>query len=330
MQLKKLSSVDVHDKVILLRAGFDVPLRAGKIIDDRRIKDGLPTIEYLLSHGARQVSIIFHIGRPNGKVIPALSAQPVAELLGKLVSDPSRVIVYENLRFNQGEQTDSAVYARELARGIDIFVQDAFNTLYEKHTSIVGVPKLVRSVAGLLVEKECEILSHLRHKPQHPYIVIMGGAKIKDKLPVINAMHKIADEVLVGGALAIEWHEHVHQSYHNVHVAPDGVADSNGAIFDIGPETIRLFSSYLEHAKMVFWNGCLGKIEEKHFQKGTRAIAEIIAKLSAKTIVGGGDTVGFLDTIGLADKMSYISSGGGASLKFLAGEELPGLAPLIT
>ena len=324
-----LEQLPIFKKSVLLRAGFDVPLLDGKIRDTRRIDTGLPTIEYLLSHGATRVACIFHLGRPGGKVDPALSTHPVARYIGDHVSDPSKVTVYENLRFDPREETNNVDYAKELTRGYDIFVQDAFNTLHEPHTSIIGIPRILPSAIGLVVQKELDVLMALKDTARHPYCVIIGGAKIEEKLPVIDHFVTVADHILVGGAIAVSAREQgLYADNQNVVIACDGITGPHGKDADIGPKTIAQFSGYLTKAQTIFWNGSLGMTEHTEYAQGSKAIAQIMAISHATTVIGGGDTTGFIDGLGIADKISYISTGGGASLKFLVGETLPGLEVL--
>lgn len=328
-QYATLDGAPIFGRSILVRAGFDVPMRSGKITDSRRIDTGLDTIEYLLSHGARRVTCIFHMGRPGGKVVPALSNRPVARYIGDHISDPRKVTIYENLRFDPREEANDTAYAHELARGHDLYVQDAFNTLFEPHASIIGIPKILPTVIGLVVQKELTMLTQLKDHVVHPYCVIIGGAKIEDKLPVIDHFKTVADSVLVGGLVGVHAREQkLFMNDPKVTLASDGVTGPTGKDADIGPQTITQFSKVIKSAQTIFWNGSLGMTEQKEFSKGSKSIARLLARSHATTVIGGGDTTGFIDSLGIADTMTYISTGGGASLKFLAGERLIGLEVL--
>jgi 3-phosphoglycerate kinase len=329
MNLKTLNNIDLEGKDVLLRTGFDVPLKDGQIFDDRRIRSGLPTIEYCLSHGVSKITIISHLGRPGGKLVADLSNLPVKNKLFELVSNPKKIVYLENLRFFPGEEENNQDFAKKLAEGHDIFIQDAFNTLHESHASIVSIPKYLPSVAGLLVEKEIKVLSGLLDNVDQPYIVIIGGKKIETKVPVIEQMKNKAQFILVGGMVATEIQQKGLYKDENIILPVDTLKDETGADRDIGPKTIEIFKEKIASAKVIFWNGSMGKTEDSRFAKGSSEIATAICQSPAKTYVGGGDTTGIIDNLGLYRQFSFISTGGGASLTFLSGQDLVGLLPLL-
>lgn len=331
MKLKTLSDINFKDKRVLLETGFDVPIKDGVIIDERRIRAGLPTIEYLIDHGAVLVTIIFKIGRPPGHFDSQLSTQPVKILLEKLVSNPTKIIVKENLRFDPREDADEKSLAKELVSHQDIFVQDAFSVLHRSEASDIEIPKLLPTVAGLLVEKEVTTLAKLLDNPPRPYVVVIGGVKLETKVPLINNFSRLCDWVLVGGKIANQaLAEGIYKNNPKIILPVDGVKDDSGEIRDIGPKTIDLFKQKLAVAKTIFWNGDLGKVEDSRFRTGSVEISQFLAKLSATKIAGGGDTSALLDSLGIANQFDFISTAGGASLVFLAGQKLPGLEPLIS
>ncbi len=329
MTLKTLANIDLSGKKVLLRSGFDVPIENGRILDTRRIHSGLPTIEYCLSHGATQITIINHLGRPGGKVVSELTNLPVKNYLFSIISDNSRIEVLENLRFYPGEEANNIEFSKKLAFNHDIFIQDAFNTLHESHASIIGIPKYLPSVAGLLVQKEIKVLNSLLHNPPEPFVVIMGGKKIETKLPVISVLKGRANLVLVGGLIANEIINKSLDLGDRIILPIDSRKDEAGIIRDIGPKTVDLFKEHLDSAKTVFWNGSLGMTENAQFAQGSHDIAFYLSTLTADVYIGGGDTSNIVDHLGLTDKMKFISSGGGASLLYVAGQPLPGLEPLM-
>lgn len=330
MELKTLNNIDLKGKKVLLRAGLDVPLEQGRIIDDRRIKAELPTIEYCLKAGVEHITIISHLGRPGGKMVAELSNLPVKERLNELVSQPNKVTLLENLRFFPGEEANDPAFAQKLAQGYDIFIQDAFNTLHDSHASIVSLPKYLPTVAGLLVQKEINVLSQLLENAPQPFIVVIGGKKIESKVPVIEELKTKAQFVLVGGMVATEIQEKgLYKDAPNVILPIDTLKDETGADRDIGPKTTELFKEKMTHAQTIFWNGSLGKTEDPRFANGSKVVAQAIIDSGAKTYVGGGDTTGIIDNLGLYDKFSFVSTGGGASLTFLSGKPLVGLQPLL-
>lgn len=327
-KVKTLEEVGLKGKRVLLRAGFDVPLENGKIVDDERIKNGLPTLEYLLKQGASRITIIFHLDRPAGKVVAALSTQPVAEYLAKAVSASAKITVAENLRFDPREAENSLEWAKELAAESDLFVQDAFNTLYESDTSIVTLPRVLPSVAGLLVAKEIKALAPLL-APKRPFIVIVGGAKIATKLPLVKELLHQADRILIGGEIANDvLKDKLFADESKIILPVDFVNDDKEVGRDIGPKTIELFIDEIKKAQLVFWNGNLGMTEDKRYCAGSLAIAQTLTRPGLKSYAGGGDTAAFLRAHNLTDQITYVSSGGGATLYYLARKTLPGLEAL--
>lgn len=333
-----MKHANIQDKKVLLRVGFDVPIENGKISDDHRIINGLPTIKYLLEKNC-EITVVNHIGRPNGKTDFSLSNKIVAEKIRELIAGYSskhihqpipRIKVLENIRFDKREEEGSDELAKELAKGQDIFVQDAFSNCHRNHTSMVNITRFLPSYAGLLVEKEYSNLSKLIDNPVKPFVVIIGGAKVETKIPVIENLKKTAEYILVGGATANEAKEQgLFANDENIILPIDGVKDENNINRDIGVKTVTIYKDKLSTAKTIFWNGNLGVTENEKYQYGSREIAEYMANLSAYKVVGGGDSVKFINQLNLADKFDFISTGGGASLEFLSGKELPGLTPLI-
>jgi phosphoglycerate kinase len=384
---KTVRDVDVKGVRVLMRVDFNVPLQDGQITDDTRIRAALPTIRFLLDAGA-SVVLMSHLGRPKGEVKPELSLKPVAarlgELLGKDVKmatdcvgadveamaaalQPGEVLVLENTRFYAGERKNDPALAEQLAKLGQVFVNDAFGAAHRAHASTEGVTKHLPAVAGLLMEKEIEFLGNATENPAHPYVAIIGGAKISDKIGVIRNLLAKVDALLIGGGMAntflaaqgyemgdslvepdsIEIAKELMAGGGDKLVLPvDGVladafaADANIKVvgvdgieagwrmLDIGPESVALFESKLAGAKTVVWNGPMGVFEMAPFAKGTTAIAKLLAKSDAITVIGGGDSVAAIQQAGLSDKMSHISTGGGASLEMLEGKTLPGLAAL--
>ncbi|MEK7503557.1 MAG: phosphoglycerate kinase [Patescibacteria group bacterium] len=322
--MKTLKDFDVKDKRVLVRADFNVPLSAqGEILDDFRIRETLPTIKYLIKEGAH-VILMSHLGDPGGKFVKELQLKPVAERLMELLGE--KVELLENLRFNPGEESNDESFAKELAQRGDIYINDAFGACHRAHASIVGVPNFLPSGAGLLLEKEIISLTKLSTNPEKPLVAIIGGAKVETKAAMIDKISEKADFVLISGLIgkgvvsrkiALKHPEKI--------VFP---VDEIGGGKDVGPETIKLFKEKIAQAKTIFWNGPLGKIEEDEFALGTKEIAQAITESQAFTVVGGGETVEFITKLGLVEKFSHVSTGGGAMLAFLSGDKLPGLEAL--
>ncbi|MCK6629069.1 MAG: phosphoglycerate kinase [Anaerolineae bacterium] len=389
MNKKSIKDIDVKGKRALVRVDFNVPMENGQVTDDRRIQAALPTINYLLDHGAG-VILMSHLGRPKGERNLKYSMGPVAaklqELLGRPVKQlddcvgpeveaacqamqPGEVILLENTRFYKEEEKNEPAFAAKLAALGDVYVNDAFGSAHRAHASTEGVTKTLRpAVAGFLMEKELEYLGKALADPEQPFLAIMGGAKISDKIAVIENLLSKVDSLLIGGGMAntffvAQGHnvgkslveaeavdtakkllaEHAEKLVLPVDcvvaaefkadaeakVAPVDEVPADWMILDIGPATIAHFSNRLAAAKTVVWNGPMGVFEFPRFAEGTFAIAKALAGLKgATTIIGGGDSAAAAEQSGLADKMSHISTGGGASLEFLEGIELPGVAAL--
>lgn len=388
----QLEDLNFTGKLVFLRVDFNVPLDAeGKIRDDTRIQAALPTLRYLLKQNAKLV-IASHLGRPKGQFDPKLSMAPVAQRLSELIEEDVRlapdvigkdvdrlkqelevrqVLVLENLRFYDGEKKNEPDFAQNLAKGIDYYVNDAFGACHRAHASIVGIPQYVeKSAAGLLVTEELKYLDKAIYSPKKPYTAILGGAKVSDKIPIIQNLLDKADHILIGGAMAYTFFaaqghgvgrslveenkkdmalellkkakendvdiqlpvDHVLAS----EIAPDKktrtVEDfpipSEMMALDIGPKTIQKYAKVIEKAKTILWNGPMGVFEIDEFSQGTMKIAEAVASSDALSIIGGGDSMAAVFKAGVSDKISHISTGGGASLEYIANGTLPGIEVL--
>ena len=385
--------IEVKDKRVLVRVDFNVPLdeKTGTITDDNRIRATLPTIQYLIKRGAR-VILISHLGRPDGKVVNELRMAPVAQRLSQILGQQvgvatdcvgpeveksveklksGHVILLQNLRFHPDEETGSSAFAQALARLGDIFVNDAFGTSHRAHASIAGIAKYLAAVAGLLLEKEIKTLGSILENPAQPFACLIGGAKVSDKVGLLeNIMGKV-DFLLIGGGMAATFlkaksyevgqslieADRLDTAVHlmekasrnrvqlilpvdvvvtreinaeaKVETVPIENIPKDKKIVDIGQQTIKKFSEKLQNCKTVFWNGPMGIHEIPSFAVGTQAMANLLASLKATTIVGGGSTAEVVNEMGLADKMTFVSTGGGASLRFLGGEKLPGVEALL-
>jgi len=387
--MKLIKDVDVQNKRVLVRADFNVDLdEQGKIIDDFRIRAVVPTIEYLIKNNAK-VILMSHLGESQGKKDEKLSLGSVGEKLAEYLNCPvakaddcigeeikkqthemkaGEIILLENLRFHQEEKENDENFAKELSKLGDIYVNDAFSVCHRLHASVVAITKYIPSYAGLLLEKEVAVLKKALENPEHPLAVVIGGAKISTKIKVIANFLDIADNILLGGALAntvlhakclaigkslieeemvaeIKNFEITNTKIHipvdtivstdttgqgEVRIAPVGKTKEDELILDIGPETKELFVRIIKNAETIVWNGPMGLFEKENFAHGSKAIAKAIAESSAYTIVGGGETICLINELGLIDKFSHVSTGGGAMLKFLAGEKLPGITALET
>jgi 3-phosphoglycerate kinase len=372
--MAKLSvrDLDLKGKRVLVRVDFNVPLKDGQVADDTRIKASLPTIQYILEQGGKAV-LVSHLGRPDGKPNDKYSLKPVAarlqELLGKPVDFPEpkggALTLLENVRFDPGEEKNDDALAKKLAAYGDIYVNDAFGTAHRAHASTAGVTKYFKqSACGFLIEKEIKYLGKILTSPDKPFIAIMGGSKVSDKILILEQLTKKVDAIIVGGGMAYTLLKAQGKSVGNSKVEADKLdlarkilasariilpvdhvaADKFDAAaktqvvtdvpdgwmgLDIGPNSVELFRRELATAKTVLWNGPLGVFEMDAFALGTKAIANYLARLEGcTTIVGGGDTAAAVEKFGVADKMSHVSTGGGASLEFLEGKELPGIAAL--
>lgn len=385
-----LKDIDLKNKVVLVRADFNVPLDANlNITDDIRIQATLPTLKYILENGAKKLVMMSHLGRPDGKVVAKYSLKPVAirlkELLGQDVlflddcigdnikqdidKSKEKVILLENLRYHAEEEANDANFAKQLASLADIFVNDAFGTAHRAHASTEGVTHFLKSAAGFLLEKEIKYLGGAVSNPQKPFMVILGGAKVSDKIGVIENLLPKCDAIIVGGGMAYTFLKAQGKQIGNsklekdkldlaksileqakklnkeillpvdnlvvdnidpnvkVEIVGDNIPDGKIAV-DIGPKTVKLFEDKLRSAKTIVWNGPLGIFEMDAFSKGTQEVAKFIATLKTTSIIGGGDTAAAIAKFKLEDKMSHISTGGGASLEFLEGKTLPGIAAL--
>lgn len=389
---KTVRDIDVKGRKVIERCDFNVPMADGKITDDTRITSSLPTINYLLDQGAA-VILMSHMGRPKGKADMNYTLKPVADrlsaLLGRqvmfisspdVVDDrvkaaaaalkPGQVMLLENVRFRKEETDNDPGFAKELASMADIYVNDAFGTAHRAHASTAGIASYLPSVSGFLIEKEIRFLGDAVNDPARPFVAIMGGAKVSDKIPVIENLLTKVDTIMIGGGMAYTFFkamgleigtsildeesiglagdllEKAEKSGVKMLLPADVVcagefsndaparicsredipADMMG--MDIGPETVRIYSAEIEKASTVVWNGPMGVFEMENFAKGTRSIAEALSRCSGVTIIGGGDSAAAVEHFGLAGKMTHISTGGGASLEFLEGKELPGVAVL--
>jgi phosphoglycerate kinase len=340
---RSVRDADVAGKDVLVRADLNVPLENGRVADDTRIVASLPTIRYLLEQGATAVAVCSHLGRPQG-ADPAFAMEPVSARLRELVPD-ERVSVLENTRFDPGETKNDPETARKLADGHDLYVNDAFGSAHRAHASTEGVAQLLPAYAGLLLEEELEHLGRLLGDVERPFVLVAGGAKVEDKLGVLEHLGTRADTVLVGGKMAEELRAENPLSYDAVlptdvlaaeafeedaesRVTPFDELPEGWLGLDIGPVTRERFATAIAGAKTVFWNGPLGVFEWPRFAEGTRAVARAVSGVDGYTVVGGGDSVRALQEAGLADSVSWVSTGGGASLELLEGKELPGVAAI--
>jgi phosphoglycerate kinase len=340
---RSVRDADVDGKHVLVRADLNVPLQDGRVADDTRIRASLPTLELVLERDAASVAVCSHLGRPKGPD-PAFSMAPVAERLRELLPD-ERIDVLENTRFDAGETTNDPQTAKRLAEGRDLFVNDAFGSSHRAHASTVGVAELLPAYAGLLLERELEMLGRLLGEVERPFVLVAGGAKVEDKLGVLVNLGGRADTVLVGGKMAEELRDENPLPYEaelpvDVVAAAAFEADAETRIvpyeevpdgwlgLDIGPQARERFGALIRAAKTVFWNGPMGVFEWPRFAEGTEAVAEAVAAVDGYTIVGGGDSVRALQELGLAERVSWVSTGGGAALELLEGKELPGVAAI--
>lgn len=316
----------ISGKKVLLRYDIDVPIDNGRVVEDFRLKAGLPTLRLCLEH-AEQVVMMGHIGRPGGKEVPELSVEPIYDWLAQyddLRSHMSsgKLKLLENLRFEAGEEACDLDYARELVSYGDFYVNEAF-AAHHKATSTTVLPTLLPHAAGLRFAEEVRRLTEVRENPKRPLVVIIGGVKIEDKLPVIEAMSKIADYVLVGGKIVLELLHSFNGRTINIKVAS---LNQNGT--DIDEKTLREWEPIIKTAGMIVWNGPVGKVEEEQYSKGTKEIAGAIISSGSESIIGGGDTIGILGKLGLLGEIDFVSVGGGGMLKFLADGTLPTIEAL--
>jgi phosphoglycerate kinase len=384
---KTIRDIDVENKKVLVRVDFNVPIKDGNISDDTRIVAALPTIESLLQDHAA-VILCSHLGRPKGEIKPEYSLRPVAERLSELIEKPvqfvdacigaaaekaaenlkpGEVLLLENTRFYPGETKNDPEFARSLAGLAEIFVNDAFGSAHRAHASTTGVAEYLPGVAGFLMEKELEYLGGVLDEPEHPFVAILGGAKISDKIGVVDSLLARADILLIGGGMANTFLAAEGYSMGESLVEPDAVgtaktllgetsdqivlpedlvvgdrfeADAESKIvsvnqipdawqaMDIGPNTIEKFRTRILEARLIVWNGPMGVFEFEKFAQGTRLIAEAVAESDAISIIGGGDSAAAINEAGLTKQISHVSTGGGASLEMLEGKTLPGIAAL--
>lgn len=385
---KSVRDIDVKGKKVLVRVDFNVPIKDSVVQDDTRIRAALPTIEYLLEQGAA-VILFSHLGRPKGGPDPKYSMKPVAEYLSKLMGKPvafaedcvgepaekaaaslkpGDVLVLENTRFHPEEEKNDLDLAKKMAALADVYVNDAFGSAHRAHSSTEGVARFLPAVAGFLMEKEIQYLSQAIENPKRPFVAILGGAKVSDKIGVIKNLLTKADTILIGGGMANTFFKAqgypvgkslvedevldlarelitqggtklrlpvdvvIAQSMEEgaeTKVVPVGPIPDDWMILDIGPETVESYGKVIANATTVVWNGPMGVFEVSTFAKGTFGIAEALAKSNAISIVGGGDSASAVQKSGLADKITHISTGGGASLEMLEGLVLPGVAALL-
>jgi phosphoglycerate kinase len=344
---RSVRDADVAGKTVLVRADLNVPLDDGRVADDTRIRSSLPTLELLLERGAREVRVCSHLGRPKTDEDKArLVMEPVRARLRELLPD-ERITVLENTRFDPRETKNDESFARELADGCDLYVNDAFGSAHRAHASTEAVAHLLPAYAGLLLERELQQLGKLlAPEVGHPFLLISGGAKVEDKLGVLRNLGTRADVVLIGGKMAEELREHNPLDF-DVVLPVDQVAASEFAAdadttvapyenlpqgwlgLDIGPETRKRYAAEIARAETVFWNGPMGVFEWPQFAAGTRAVAEaVVRNEEAFTVVGGADSIHALTEIGVVDKVDWASTGGGAALELLEGKELPGVAAI--
>jgi phosphoglycerate kinase len=342
---RSVRDADVRDKTVLVRADLNVPLEDGRVADDTRIRASLPTLRLLLAGGASDVRVCSHLGRPKSDEDRArYSMRPVAERLGDLVED-ERVTVLENTRFNPGETKNDEGFAHELAEGCDLYVDDAFGSVHRAHSSTEAVAHLLPAYAGLLLLDELEHLGRLLGQVERPFVIVAGGAKVEDKVAVLTNLGSRADQVLIGGKMAEDVRAESPFPFEVVlpldvmaaesfdadapaHVAPYDDVPAGWLGLDIGPETGARFSDIIAGAKTIFWNGPMGVFEWPRFAAGTNTVAKAVADADAYSVVGGGDSVRAVNEAGLAGRISWISTGGGASLELLEGKELPGVAAI--
>jgi phosphoglycerate kinase len=387
MNKRSVRDLDVRDKRVLVRVDFNVPVKHGQVTDDTRIQRALPTIRYLLEEGARP-ALISHLGRPKGEPDPKYVLDPVAKKLEELLGAPVRkldtavgaevedalndpdgegVILLENSRFYPGETENDPEFAEQLASPFDLYVNDAFGAAHRAHATTVGVAELLPAAAGLLLEEEIDNLDKVLRDPERPFVAILGGAKVSDKVKVIESLLEVADTLLVGGAMCFTFFkswgyeignslvedEYLEEAKRlmgeagerlvlpvDVVVADKMEEDADTEIvrvekmpenmmgLDIGPETVDEFRGYITDARTIFWNGPMGVFEMDAYAAGTEGIARTVAESETISVVGGGDSVAAVRKLGLEDEMGFISTGGGASLEYVEGKELPGVAVL--
>ena len=340
---RSVESADVSGKHVLVRADLNVPLENGRVADDTRIRASLPTLRLLLERGAAEVRVCSHLGRPKGED-PRYAIEPVCRRLRELLPD-ERITVLENTRFEPGETTNDPGLARRLADGSDLYVNDAFGSAHRAHASTEAVAHVLPAYAGLLLERELAELGKLLGEVERPFVLVSGGVKVEDKLGVLANLGGRADEVLVGGKMAEQLRVENPLAFEvvlpfDVVAAASFDADAEARVapydglpegwlgLDVGPETRRVFAERIARARTIFWNGPMGVFEWPRFAAGTKAVAEAVASSEAYSVVGGADSARALAELGLTDRVSWVSTGGGAALELLEGKELPGVAAI--
>jgi phosphoglycerate kinase len=387
MNKKTVKDIDIKGKRVLMRVDFNVPMQDGKVTDDKRIKASMPTIQYVLAQGASLI-LMSHLGRPKGGPDPEFSLKPASEVLAGLLGKPVQmapdcvgpdvekmakalkpgdVLMLENTRFHASEEKNDLDLAKQMAALGDVYVNDAFGSAHRAHSSTEGVARFLPAVSGFLMEQELEYLGRATSNPEHPYIAILGGAKISDKIAVVENLLRICDTLIIGGGMAntflaakgfnmqdslveagsIDTAKAILKNSGKKLLLPvDAViadkfeAEANSKvvdvdkvpagwrIMDIGPKSIEAFKAALKGARLIVWNGPMGVFEMPKFAEGTFALAKLLAESGATTVIGGGDSASAVKKAGVAKQMTHVSTGGGASLEFLEGKELPGVAAL--
>ncbi|HLF75019.1 MAG TPA: phosphoglycerate kinase [Anaerolineales bacterium] len=388
MNKKTVKDIDLKGKRVLMRVDFNVPMQDGKVTDDKRIRASLPTIKYVLDQGASLI-LMSHLGRPKGGPDPVFSLRPASEALASLLGipvkmapdtvgpevealakelQPGGVLMLENTRFHAGEEKNDLELAKQMAALADIYVNDAFGSAHRAHSSTEGVARFLPAVSGFLMEQELEYLGRATSNPERPYIAILGGAKISDKILVVETLLAQADKLIIGGSMAntflaarglnmqdslveessLETARSIMEKSGDKLILPvDAViadkfdAEANSQVvdveeipagwrmLDVGPKTLELYKQALNGARLIVWNGPVGVFEMPKFAKGTFALAKLLAESGATTVIGGGDSASAVKKAGVAKQMTHVSTGGGASLEFLEGKELPGVAALM-
>lgn len=388
MNKKTVKDIDLKGKRVLMRVDFNVPMQDGKVTDDKRIKASLPTIKYVLDQGASLI-LMSHLGRPKGGPDPEFSLRPAAEVLSSLLGvpvkmapdtvgpeveamakalKPGEVLMLENTRFHKGEEKNDLDLAKQMAALGDVYVNDAFGSAHRAHASTEGVARYLPAVSGFLMEQELEYLGRAVANPEHPYIAILGGAKISDKILVVETLLSKADKLIIGGGMANTFLAAKGLNMQDSLVEKDALetaksimAKSGGKLIlpvdaviadkfdaeantqvvdvdkipggwrmmDVGPKTLELYKKALNGARLIVWNGPVGVFEMPKFAEGTFALAKLLAESGATTVIGGGDSASAVKKAGVAKQMTHVSTGGGASLEFLEGKELPGVAALM-
>ena len=388
MNKKTVKDIDLKGKRVLMRVDFNVPMQDGKVTDDKRIKASLPTIQYVLDQGA-SLLLMSHLGRPKGGPDPEFSLRAAADVLAshlgvpvKMAPDtigpevevmakglkPGEVLMLENTRFHKGEEKNDLELAKQMAALADVYVNDAFGSAHRAHSSTEGVAQFLPAVSGFLMEQELEYLGRAVGNPEHPYVAILGGAKISDKIDVVETLLSKADKLIIGGGMAntflaakglnmqdslveeasLETAKSILEKAGDKLVLPvDAVIadkfeeNANSQVvavdkipagwrmLDVGPKTLELYKQALEGARLIVWNGPVGVFEMPKFAEGTFALAKLLAESGATTVIGGGDSASAVKKAGVAKQMTHVSTGGGASLEFLEGKELPGVAALM-